>query len=517
MTYQSPLHILESLDIKPDDLNPEGITRLRKKLLAEFNLSTEITIQIKDKSYTKDEVLKLIDKLKNLESLGIHKFIFERKKLLNWLEDDTFNTFPTDGIKETLLEFPTEEWFHTIIKDRLIDFIKLCFRRQSFDTIIRLFDFSESLYFGYNYTTHEEVYGFISQLINDIHQATSIANPTQDRLSFGFIADPKWTDFLNLLPEGFEEIRDAYLAATVNYTVAIQRKNLTFTYEISYQLFQTICNDDSLKRIIDSNNKAFESNYKRSGTYSSENKEFTFSWFYVIILLGIMRACFSYSNHTSTYSDYKLKNQSVEHPVEMQLEQSTSISTYIFSIWLYQLSLRKIDSNETPDSQQPNTGDELLKNINTTFEGAFAEENPNSTNGLQKLRFENKSKFGVIVLKAGCNENRSFYIKPQTNYDIELCNKDNLFFYFGNNWKSPKINSNDAGNQKRKLGHFLDIPKNGTEIFKEHYILSKIDKNPKITFKSVGDSIQPIEVKNIEWESYNINSKFPNISPNSSR
>jgi hypothetical protein len=63
MTYQSPLHILDSLHITPDELTPEGITRLRKKLLAEFSLTSDITIEVNGQSYTKDEILKVIDQL----------------------------------------------------------------------------------------------------------------------------------------------------------------------------------------------------------------------------------------------------------------------------------------------------------------------------------------------------------------------------------------------------------------------------------------------------------------------
>lgn len=53
MPYSSPLHILESLDINPEEITSESIVRIRKKLLADFNLSGQVTIKIKTKNIPK--------------------------------------------------------------------------------------------------------------------------------------------------------------------------------------------------------------------------------------------------------------------------------------------------------------------------------------------------------------------------------------------------------------------------------------------------------------------------------
>ncbi|MFC0181076.1 hypothetical protein ACFFJX_00220 [Pseudarcicella hirudinis] len=86
MSYHSPLHLLVCLQISPDEINAESILRLKSKLLAEFSLTTDITININGTAYTKDAILKIIDQLKVVDDLTIHKEIYSKTSLLNWME-----------------------------------------------------------------------------------------------------------------------------------------------------------------------------------------------------------------------------------------------------------------------------------------------------------------------------------------------------------------------------------------------------------------------------------------------
>ena len=121
MTYQSPLHILDSRHITPDELTPEGITRLRKKLLAEFSLSSDITIDVNGQAYTKDAILKVIDQLKEVDNLVLHKAIFSRKPLLDWLSASARST-PKEGQQWSRCRCArTGAWWRRVRQGRSLD------------------------------------------------------------------------------------------------------------------------------------------------------------------------------------------------------------------------------------------------------------------------------------------------------------------------------------------------------------------------------------------------------------
>jgi hypothetical protein len=85
MQYQSPVKLLQSFapNQKPEDLN---IDLLKKKLLAEFELQRKVTIHTEAGELTKDGVIQMFDKLKNLDNLYYHLEIANDAALLNFLE-----------------------------------------------------------------------------------------------------------------------------------------------------------------------------------------------------------------------------------------------------------------------------------------------------------------------------------------------------------------------------------------------------------------------------------------------
>jgi hypothetical protein len=254
MTYQSPLHILDSLHITPDELTHEGITRLRKKLLAEFSLTSDITIDVNGQSYTKDEILKVIDQLKEVDNLVLHKAIFSRKPLLDWLENPQKSVFPQDLAQEVLDENLESDFYQKTLQFSLANYVKFHFKKRHFIQLQKTVPFIANLQEEYRYDVYDVIHDEIQVIIDEINHAIKNPNIRENKERFGFISEPQWTDFLNNLPENFEGIRDNYCGSVINYTVVIPRKDSEWTHKISSQLIKTLCSN-AYKDTIESNHR----------------------------------------------------------------------------------------------------------------------------------------------------------------------------------------------------------------------------------------------------------------------
>jgi hypothetical protein len=292
MPYQSPLHILKSLEINPNELTEESINRLRKKLLSEFNLNPTITIDINGKAYTKDAILKTIDKLKEVGNLKDHQYFFERKNLLTWLENPLKSKFPQSEIKDVFDFYPDDEFRHKVLANAFDEYIKYYFKNRHFRKIEEVLTFVPSLHSDHSYDIFENIYSEIAEIVDSINEAQHQPKIKSDKARFGFITEPEWTDFLNNLPEDFEALRDTYCYAVVNYTVVIQAKDRKWTYEISSQLAQTGC-EKELKDVIDSNHAIYRDNFYNTGSSSEESiwSSPRMIFFAIIIIIRIVASC----------------------------------------------------------------------------------------------------------------------------------------------------------------------------------------------------------------------------------
>lgn len=290
MPYQSPLHILDSLQIQPDDLTPVTLNQLRKKILAEFNLKNEVTITIGKQQYTKDEVLKAIDRLKDVEHLNSHSLIFKNKPLLTWLENPGRISFPAQTVSNLRWSGQQDEFYLNVMQEALREHLHLLLKtrrfRQAEKPLETAFSLPEYGQYDIRVLIFEHLYDVIS-LIGEAYEAPDYA---RDVATFGFITDPAWTDFLNNLPDEFEGAINDYCVKAINYTVAIQHKQQEFVYEISSQLVQTRC-DESLKFTIQQNHNIYDGKYNGATNNTGSSISWRTIWVIIWILITVVRAC----------------------------------------------------------------------------------------------------------------------------------------------------------------------------------------------------------------------------------
>lgn len=292
MSYQSPLHLLDSLHIQPSQLNPAGLVQVRKKLLAEFNLTPNITITVGNKQYTKDEVLKAIDQLKELQYLNDHAAIFQNKPLLTWLENPTGAKFPSTSISDLYWSGQQTPFIDEILAEGLLTSCASLLKRRQFSTIKEPLIVAFSLPDQWQYGVQETIYEFLHGITTQLEEAKKAPDHQRDQSTFGFILYDNWADFLNSLPKDtFWHAINDYCVEAVNYTVAVQHDQRHFVYNITHQLVRTNC-DSGLKTTIQSNYQIYKENYHhKPGVPATKSRSYGWVIWVVIVLIKLALAC----------------------------------------------------------------------------------------------------------------------------------------------------------------------------------------------------------------------------------
>ncbi|GAB4030336.1 hypothetical protein [Spirosoma gilvum] len=290
MAYQSPLHLLDGLKLLPSGLTPASLVQLRKKLLAEFNLTPDYTIAIGDRQYTKDEALKAIDRLKDVSNLSEHVLIFQDKALLAWLEHPTEEVFPSKAVSEKRWGSEPSVFWNQTLANALQEHCSWLLKNRLFSQAKEPLAVAFALPVQYQ----DGILGMIYEQIHDVVSALEVAierpSSARDSAAFGFIVYDDWADFLNSLPEyTFWGIVNSFCVNAVNYTVTVQHTQRHFVYEITHQLVRIKC-DENLKKTIKSNYAIYRENYHLSPgapRTNSKNDKRNYWWiFWVLFMLG---------------------------------------------------------------------------------------------------------------------------------------------------------------------------------------------------------------------------------------
>ncbi len=291
MTYNSPLHLLTSLNIDANEVNDESIIRVRKKLIADFNLNGKISIKINNKEYTKDEILKDIDKLKDLKNLPNHLEIFKNKKILNWLENPSPYFFQSHDIIQFLKGKEKDEFYGYLIGGILFECLIFLVKKRNFKNTSNILAIVNSLVIKNEHEYHEKIFNEVNNMIIDIEERTEKDWEYSDITELAFMKDPEFVDFLNYLPQQFITVKDKYCNAATNYIANFQRRSPGHCREISEMLVQTECSFH-IKELIENNNAILSKNTKKTEESSPISGFFSI----ISLLLLIIRIAISCSS-----------------------------------------------------------------------------------------------------------------------------------------------------------------------------------------------------------------------------
>lgn len=427
MSYQSPLHIIKS--IAGDDafvINDDNLIRLRKRLLAELNLSGETTITINKRSYSKDEIIKTIDQLLGSADLALHEFIYSHDFLLRYLEDDSQVLHPHlyRGFEAPEAIRPV---FEPLITERIIMQFRKGISTRAFSHAKYAIEIMELLPDHLQSLAYEEAHRslhtfnlFLYELENNLS--------TDNKKDIQFLSFDSWKTFLNALPEAFESTRYDLVNRSINLVVAYHKlsgHDKELVKDISTVLIDVYC-DDEQALLIKSNHKVFSGG--GSSSFSGAGI-LRFIGIAAIILVNLLRMC-DKKDHSYTPPSYMYQNdvtQELRNTNEKAYTLADELRIYKRIISERARSPKNNFNLMFFDTLSSPTKDPFLHGFKRKAQDVDATWN-------KKLQIANTTANDLIVLCFNADKtNVSAHFIPQDKTDtVFFANHCRFIFYFGN-------------------------------------------------------------------------------------
>jgi hypothetical protein len=277
--YSSIVRLLLQFGVDIDsELN---LQRIRKHILLEFAVAENGIINIDDNSYNKNDLLEEIDRENFIERWHYHKLIWERKQILEVLEDDFINL---DTINDDLNLYRNDYIFKVFISPYFSysfnSMAKSLLSPPKLGTLGLLltyqdFILAEDMEYAFSgiekfLKDQEKLFHNISKETYHLH-SKSIAHWTSGN----------WSDFVNRLPNIYYLEKEEIITSLINLTVALQTKFPKETKAISRQLLYLKNIDQQYINLIVDNHKIY--------TYDSKNYWWIF-WV-VLVLSRVFAGC----------------------------------------------------------------------------------------------------------------------------------------------------------------------------------------------------------------------------------
>lgn len=491
MTYSSPLKLFPDIPPAPDSSFWIG---LKKRMLAEFQLNDEKPLLIEGAYYSKDQIVNLIDSLKESNDLPHHVLIWQDKNLLTFLEK---KQIPGDFYNWS--HYLSNEAFITFVSPYFLEsyssLVNDAFKKQESFILQKLIqrmpmlvspEDSASVYSG----IQRSVYRTIKELnliVNQI-ETKSFSDPI-DSLRKYYHAD--FIACLNLLPDSFVGQRNQLSIELINLYVhcynILKKPSLSKDIILQASKLKVEAYERSLL-----NERMEEIKKLQTGSgSSSDSSDSTNIWtvlkivgFVIYFLVMVGRACSR--NERSSSFDYKSPN-----PLSSVNELFDENQSIVFGISTSAHYGEGITEDPTI-SMRPQTGVAIYNE----------EKLPNAGN--VKLIVVNESDMDAVVfiknqniLQRYIQAHDSLLIASMVNGEAEI------YCYRGKNWNQQLCFNTIGNNNKRLCGKFKD-PHSKTTIQTTFY-LSETDSNNITLTQRVSIQDSTLEISNVRLSNKKIN------------
>lgn len=475
MAYQSPLHIIKSISQEEEfEVNNTNLIRLRKRLLAELNLSGEATIIINGKTYSKDEIIKTIDHLLDSPDLELHEVIFNNSFLLRFLEDETLTLNPV-LYRDLNVDWSTKQKLNQLIYERFIIQFKKGISTRTFtqsQQAIALFEFlPEDL----KQICFDEVHRSLFTLHNFLNEIEhTIALDKKDDIRF--LSFDSLSSFLNELNEEFEEIKYEIVNRMINIVVAyhnLKKHDKDLTKGISTTLVKIKC-DPAQEKLIKSNHRVFVAGEDSSTDWSY----LRYIVVAVVILINVLRACskdqsprvdnLTFINNTNAILA-EIANKRNQKSLEDEL------SAYRTEIFNHSAMAERGSIGVVDEGVDINTGtNPFLHSFKQIVDSVEQRLN-------QNVKFENKTAYDLIVMRYDSTKTniQAKYIKVNEATDFAFDKQSRFMFYFGNKLKRPPFFPDGSLSSLSRHEYFFDTPSVTSELLNANYCLDLGKKTGK--------------------------------------
>ena len=340
MQYISPFHFLPEDIIQSNLIDSSQIKLIRKKIMAEIDLSETQSIIINDRELTKFDIINLFDSLNDAQLLISHFYIYKNKPILDFLEKGIF----TQNINAFQYPILNNEMAINLIspyyKEVSIDLLNNAIAQKDVATIKNFFAITHFL-------NNEDTFELFEYVTKKLHVLCNCFNEMQLKMAanekvtlddFNNLDLNKIIVLLNSLPDDFDKLRED-VAFDLN---ALGCDFINNSYnDLAESLFGraiSLKSSDHIQSYFKSNLATAQNNSRILSSKSSNKKSSSSNTgypiiFIVIVILRIIFAvskCSSSSEYTPTvnYINYPAKQEEI---IPDYLEKKDITTTESFS------------------------------------------------------------------------------------------------------------------------------------------------------------------------------------------
>jgi hypothetical protein len=436
MQYRSPIPVLHYAGAPQEQPDVNNLLRIQKRLLIELDHGGTGSLQVGTQSLTKDDILTLIEDLKQQQSYLFHQWIYDNPRLLTLLEK---GTAPTAGpLYDRNLSYRAEfRQFKIFISPYLVQpigkGINQAFLKRDFSTA-RSFLLARHLLES---TFFDDTFGKLGHSLKSL--AEELKRTERKEIPFvpdhyGFV-DGTFVDFLNDLPEALSQYREMLAIALINLSVEIQRTHADFCQRI-YSYLQGLNCSPETKRIIMQNRSIFNRHHEKQETTSSSSSSRSGCGagigitFFIITLLRVLINLADDDDHA--YTPINLNQTSIPGTgITLSEMGYQAFTARIGRIVKRQMTASGRDSIAEVIRQQPPYVPPTGTSLYPDFCESLLTYQPTSSIPSQLL---NNSDYDIVIFLRNQQATYTAYLAKGQKIETKMAVQDVLSFYAGNDW-----------------------------------------------------------------------------------
>jgi hypothetical protein len=253
LAYSSPFHIIHYFGTEDLSEDPE-FRRLQKKFMAEFNLPGNSFLTINRVEHSKDDILRIIDSLRELPFTSLHRSVFEHAETLHFFEEPKAPVRITEVM--SFLDAMTTHADYSNLQELLLDALQENTKhnlsvhnykahRENSVLTNYLQEYQEIRLYE---TIRKQLFSLM-YVLSSYHEKKIKATDVESKLSedIGFLWTNDFIEFMNDLPEEFYEVEQA-LNESLLYFVIYCYNHYILSSAFHYRFIDAVLQLESLDR-----------------------------------------------------------------------------------------------------------------------------------------------------------------------------------------------------------------------------------------------------------------------------
>jgi hypothetical protein len=455
MQYRSPFALLYLTGNFPASWDDSGLLRIQKQLLVELEHHGGGILRGGGKEWTKDDILKLISMLRQVEERKFHQWIYENPALLLLVEEGLVSE-ESPLYHPGLVADPNFESFQAFISPYLVDPVS-----RGLQQSLAQLDFAVARQFLEATTLliparAEEILAKLSpwlQALARMFRRVEAGDEPFDSQRLGYIITPEFIALLNALPASVADRREWLTVNLINLVVKIGTTDIAFSHRTYKCLLDLHCAPDIRRALIFnySNFKAQMPTVVARKVYHDVGRRFAWTVTRVLgVFIGLCILVFG----LMTVFHIDLPASGASASVLRGTEETVTEVQHTY--YVYRDRLQTIVQKQMTPAGADSMRYIVLTNpqvnhVQTLWHHAVPGmplSNYKNNSG-RRLMIVNRSRYDAMLFVMGDSALYNGFLAQGDSVQIVPGLRDKLAFYVGNSWRSP-------GNMKRGVYPWTD-------------------------------------------------------------